>query len=182
MIARFLCQKIEVFENKYDYDASYLRELLKLSGSAFWRFTLIAVAAHFRKNVPLAAWYAARIIASRGENCGPCTQLVIDMARAARVEDSVLQAILQDDLSAMGDDAALAYRYARAAVAHRPDIGLLCDEVRVRWGSPALASLAFAATTSRLFPMLKYALGHGQRCERITVGGRTIAPANLNTP
>ena len=43
-----------------------------------------------------------------------------------------------------------------------------------RWGRRALVSLAFAITASRLHPTVKYALGHGQACSRLTVAGSPI--------
>jgi hypothetical protein len=36
-------------------------------------------------------------------------------------------------------------------------------------------SLAFGLTAARLYPTLKYALGHGRACTRVTVAG-TPAP------
>jgi hypothetical protein len=36
-------------------------------------------------------------------------------------------------------------------------------------------SLAFAITASRMYPTVKYALGHGQACRRITVDGKPVA-------
>ena len=41
------------------------------------------------------------------------------------------------------------------------------------WGQRALISLAFAMMGARLFPTLKYALGHGHACMRLTIGGET---------
>ena len=37
----------------------------------------------------------------------------------------------------------------------------------------ALVSLAFAVTGARIFPTLKYALGHGRACTRVIVGGES---------
>jgi hypothetical protein len=39
------------------------------------------------------------------------------------------------------------------------------------WGKRGLISLAFAMVSARIFPTLKYALGHGRACMRVTVGG-----------
>jgi hypothetical protein len=44
-----------------------------------------------------------------------------------------------------------------------------------RWGPRALLSLAFAITASRVFPTIKYALGHGKACQRVTVAGEHVA-------
>ena len=39
-----------------------------------------------------------------------------------------------------------------------------------------MISLAFAMVASRVYPTVKYAMGHGKACTRIVVGG---APAPL---
>jgi hypothetical protein len=52
----------------------------------------------------------------------------------------------------------------------------LRDQIVARWGSRALVSLAFAITAARVYPTIKYALGHGQTCQRILVAGEAIAP------
>ena len=56
-----------------------------------------------------------------------------------------------------------------------------------RWGRRALVSLAFAITAARIYPTVKYALGHGKACMRVVVGGtpvmfdhgRVPAPADM---
>jgi hypothetical protein len=42
-----------------------------------------------------------------------------------------------------------------------------------RWGKRGLISLAFAMLSARMYPTLKYALGHGQACTRLVIGGET---------
>ena len=43
-----------------------------------------------------------------------------------------------------------------------------------RWGRRALVSLAFAIHCARIYPTVKYALGHGKACMRIVVGGTPV--------
>ncbi|MEJ0045935.1 MAG: hypothetical protein WDN04_07300 [Rhodospirillales bacterium] len=45
------------------------------------------------------------------------------------------------------------------------------------WGQRAVISLSYAVTAGRLFPTLKYALGHGIACTRVSVAGTPIAMA-----
>jgi hypothetical protein len=49
----------------------------------------------------------------------------------------------------------------------------LRKEVVRRWGKRALISLAFAITGARIFPTVKYAMGHGRACTRVTVAGES---------
>jgi hypothetical protein len=43
-----------------------------------------------------------------------------------------------------------------------------------RWGRRALVSLALAITAARIYPTVKYALGHGKACMRVVVGGTPV--------
>ena len=38
-------------------------------------------------------------------------------------------------------------------------------------------SLAFGLVGARIYPTLKYALGHGKACQRIVVAGEPIRPS-----
>jgi alkylhydroperoxidase family enzyme len=170
-------RRMAAFEKKFGYDMSYGREMLSASARAFWRFSQVAALSAHREDVPLAAWYAAKLAGAQSEDCGPCTQLAVDMARHDGVPDALLRALLAGDVAALDDDTALAWRYARAAVAHSPELAELHDAVRARFGPRGLVSLAFAVTFSRMYPMLKYALGHGQACTRVRVGAQTVSPS-----
>lgn len=167
-------RRIAAFEKKFGYDMGYGRDLLALSRKAFWRFALVQPMAQLRDGVPLAAWYAAKIVAARAEDCGACVQLVVDMARADGVPDAVLRAVLRADPAALDADGGLGYRYARAVVCRDAEVPSLRDEIIARWGTEALASLAVTLTASRMFPMLKCALGHGRACGLVRVGDEMV--------
>jgi hypothetical protein len=107
------------------------------------------------------------------EDCGPCTQLVVDMAQRQGVDPAILRAVVARDLTAMPFDVALAMRFAETTLNHAPEANDLREEVVRRWGKRALVSLAFAITSARIYPTLKYAMGHGRACTRVTVGGET---------
>jgi hypothetical protein len=105
------------------------------------------------------------------EDCGPCTQLGIDMAQRDGVDPAILRAIVARDYVAMPEDVALAARFTEATLRHAPEADDLREEVLRRWGKRGLISLAFAILSARMYPTLKYALGHGQACTRLVIGG-----------
>lgn len=179
MLDWLIRRRLAAFEKTYGYDISYARELLAVNRKGFLRFARVQPMADCRDGVPAEAWYAAKLAAVRAEDCGPCTQLSVDMARAAGVADEVLRAVLCNDLAALDADTALAVRYTQAAVARAPELLALRDEVQRRWGERALTSLALSITAVRMFPMLKYALGHGHACVQVQVGRETIQPPAL---
>jgi hypothetical protein len=169
--------RIGAFERAHDYDMGYARQILDASPAALFKFNRIMGFVEHHQDVPLQAWYAARLAGTLAEDCGPCTQLVAGMAERAGVEPTTLRAILRRDASAMPADAALGFRYAQAALAHDAAADELREEVLQRWGERALVSLAFGLTAARIFPTLKYALGHGHACLRVRVGGVEVPVA-----
>lgn len=164
------------FERRYDYDASYMRELIDIDPAAFFAFTKVQALGGYRK-APPQALVAAGLVGTLAEDCGPCTQIVVRMAEENGVSPVVLKAILTGDEAAMGPDAALAWRFARASLARDMEAAdPLRDEIVRRWGRKALASLALGLATARVYPTVKYALGHGKACSKVEVRGEAVAP------
>ena len=75
----------------------------------------------------------------------------------------------------MPADVALVWRFTRASLARDVAADEYRDVIVRRWGPRALVSLAFAMTAARVYPTVKYALGHGKACTRLVVGGESIA-------
>jgi hypothetical protein len=129
-----------------------------------------------RKAAPAEALAAAGIAGTLAEDCGPCTQISVDIAAANGVGPGVLRAILAGDEGAMGEAAALGWRFARASLARDMTVAdPLRDEIVRRWGDKGLVAISLSITTARMYPTLKYALGYGSTCSRVTVAGE-LAP------
>lgn len=150
------------FERHYNYDAHYLRYLFALSPRAFMRWRHVLDNSQFAQGVPAAALYTVKFVAIAREDCGPCAQLTLDQACEAGVARSDLQAWVAHDPDQLSADAHLAWDYAHAVLDHSPEASQWCERILVRWGEPALASLALALVTSRSFPAMKRALGVAQ--------------------
>jgi hypothetical protein len=173
MLKWFLRRWIGKFEREWNYDASYMRELIDIDPRAMLAFGKVQGLTKYRKDVPLAPWCAAGIVAVMAEDCGPCTQLAIDMAQREGVDPAILRAVVARDYAGMPYEVALAARFTEATLRHAPQADDLREEVVRQFGKRGLVSLAFAMVSARLFPTLKYALGHGKACTRLTIGGQT---------
>jgi hypothetical protein len=173
MLKWFLRRWIDKFERTWSYDASYLRDVLDADPRALLAFSKVAGISNYRKDVPPAVYIAAGLVGVMAEDCGPCTQLAIDMAQRAGVDPAILRAVVARDFAAMPDDVVLAVRFAEASLRHAGEADELREEVLRRFGKRGLVSLAFALTSARLYPTLKYAMGHGRACQRVTIGGET---------
>jgi hypothetical protein len=173
MLKWFLRRQIAAFERTWNYDAPYLHEMIEADPRAMLAFGKLQGLSRYRKDIPLAPYCAAGLVAVMAEDCGPCTQLGIDMAQRGGVDPAVLRAVVARDFAAMPYEVALAVRFTEATLRHAPEADDLREEVLRQWGKRGLMSLAFRMLSARMYPTLKYALGHGQSCTRLTIGDET---------
>jgi hypothetical protein len=179
MLRALLRPSLRRMEKDFDYDAGYMHDVLDASPWTFLKFGLVTTLVP-RRDAPAEALAAAGLVGTLAEDCGPCTQISVELAARAGVRPEILRAILAGDEAAMGETAALAYRFARTSLAR--DVNAadpLRDEVVRRWGKRGLVALALALTTARMYPTMKYALGHGKACSRVMVAGE---PAAFHAP
>jgi hypothetical protein len=165
------------FGRANEYDVNYMLAMLDAAPRAFWKFGRATALANHREVVERAPWYAAKLVGVLAEDCGPCTQLVADMAHRAGVPIDQIAAVLRGDPMAMSDDNALAWRFASAVFASWPELDELREKVRRRWGDKGVIELTFALQGSRLYPMVKRGLGFAKECREVTLDGKPLAVA-----
>jgi integrase len=159
---------------RYDYDVSYMRAMLQHSPKAFFKFVKIMDVARHREAAATEAIYAAKLVGALAEDCGPCTQLVVNMAREAHVPDDQIEATLRRDAQAMSADTALGFRFAEAIAYRLANEDEAREAVRARWGEKGVIDLTLALQIGRIFPMVKAGLGYAKECRRVAVNGRSV--------
>ena len=172
---KFIARRVlRGFSKRYGYDTSYMEMMLRESPAAFFKFAPVMKAAAHREVIPVETKFAASITGALAEDCGPCTQLTVDMALEAGVARDQIEAVLRRDVAAMSEDVALGFHFADAVVHRLMDDDKYRDAVRARWGEKGVIDLAMTLQMGRLFPMLKLALGYAKECRRVTVDGHQI--------
>ena len=180
MLRTLIAGQIDKMERLWGYDASYLRLVLRVNPMSALKFGMVSQMAD-GKAAPAEVIAAAKIVGTLAEDCGPCTQIVVDMAAAEGVAPQVLRAILAGNTAEMGEVAALGWRFARASLARDlASVDPLRDEVVRRWGQAGLVAVSLSLTAARMYPTLKYALGYGRTCSKVTVAG--IATPVVHVP
>jgi hypothetical protein len=171
----FARKKIEEFESAYNYDMSYAREMLEANFPAFRGFASVVKLSGVTTATPADAMFAAKIATTMAEDCGPCAQLTVTMAEREGIDAKTLRAIVAGDVAAMPEGAALGYRFAKATLAHDlVALDRLRAEIERKWGKGSPSELALAIAISRVFPTIKYALGHGHACQQVRVAGAAV--------
>jgi hypothetical protein len=176
MLSWLIRRRIAAFEKQWGYDASYMREILDVDTRAFFKFVRTQGIGAYRRDIPVDAYYAARLIAGVTEDCGPCTQLVVGMAIADGVAPATIAAVLERREDDLPEGPRLVAQFAYAALAHDAKVAELRESIIAKWGPRALVSIAFAIVAGRIYPTIKYALGHGVSCQRVTIAGQAVTP------
>src|SRR5262245_48629978 len=107
MLNRWIERRVERFERAFGYDASYMKEILRASRRAFLRVARLQGMSRHREDVPLDAYYAVKLVTAVHEDCGPCTQLVADLAVADGLAPDTVRALVAGQEQALSDDARL---------------------------------------------------------------------------
>ncbi len=179
MLKAYMKRRMRAFGALFNYDTEYLVGMIDADTEAGFALAGLSKATRYKADAPLAAWYAAKIVSAMSEDCGPCVQLAVDMASRARVAPDDLRAIVAGNLARMSPEVLIGYRFAKAVLAREPEVDVLRDEIVRRWGRKALNAIALCTVAGRTFPRLRFALGHGESCQAIEVGGIRIAPNSV---
>jgi len=169
MIAALLHRAAQRFQRRYDYDGSYMHEVIDASTGAGLRLAGFSMLSQYRGPAP-QVWAGALLASTLDGNCGPCAQLVIDMAIEAGADPARLRACATgraDQAGATG----LGFRFARAAIAGTPEADELRGQIAAKYGPQAVVAAGFAAASGRMYPVLKRSLGHGASCQKLDFGG-----------
>jgi len=169
MLKYFAERGLEQFRERYDYDVSYMKYMLKTSPNAFFKFAKIMDASKHHEAAPLEALYAAKLVGAIIEDCGPCVQLVVKMAGEAGMDAGQIKAVLKRDIETMNEDTALGFQFADTLVRRAYNADDVRDVVRTAWGDAGVIDLALALQIGRLFPMVKAALGYATTCHRVKI-------------
>lgn len=171
MIRAILNRQIRQVEKRTGENADFLRHMLKSSPAAVLKFGLLQPAAAHRKAVSIEALYAARLVATMTEDCGPCVQTVINLAVEDGVRPEILRSVMEREWDGLPEPLPLVCRYSEAVTLAKPEATELAEDIAERLGADAQIDLALGITTARMFPSLKRALGYGLSCSKVTFKG-----------
>lgn len=173
MIKFLLHRATRNMERQWNYDCSYMHEIIDVSAAAGLRLGLLPLFSQYRGDAPAELWSGAVLASTLDGDCGPCAQLIVDMALSLGVPANALRAAIAGNAEAAGT-VGLGYRFAQAAICDAPEAATLRDEIAAEYGERAVVACAFAAASGRVYPVLKRALGHGAACRRLDFGGQAM--------
>ena len=177
MLRLILHAAARAFERRYDYDGSYMHDVIDGSVQAGLGLAVFPALVQYRgPRAAVPVWAGAMLASTMDGDCGPCAQLVLDMAVEQGASPDHLRACLAGNWGVAGGEG-LGYRFAVATILDAPDQPALAAEIARRYGKRGLMAASFAAASGRFYPVLKRGLGHGQTCQRLEVAGQSVAVA-----
>lgn len=169
MLGFVVRNKIRSSEKRLGVSMDYLRDMYAHAPDAFWKFTKMMPAAQYRAKLPAAPYHVARLVATRHEDCGPCVQIVVNIAKEDGVELAILKAAVAGRVTDLPESLQDVYRFAEAVVTANGEDEQYRERLRKVFGEEAVVELALAIATARVFPTLKRALGHAKSCSIVKV-------------
>jgi len=167
-------------ERRYAYNLDYLRHVWHVSRGAFRRFAFgFMWFASGRDALPADAAAIAGIVSTRHADCGPCTQITVDMALEAGVDPAVLKAAIAGDLDHLPHALALVYRFAHAVVTADITAGDMRPHIVDLYGEKGLVDLATAIAVGQVYPAFKRTLGFGDTCLQVTINAEPVKAQRL---
>jgi hypothetical protein len=179
MIKSLLKAGFARFGARYDYDASYMSEVTDRSTAAGFRLAALSLFSQFRgPEEAVDVWAGAVLASTLDGDCGPCAQLIVDMAIEAQVRTDQLALCIQGAPEDAGD-VGLGFQFARAVIEDRQEVAELRNTIEQRFGQTAVVAASFATSSGRVYPVLKRGLGFGQMCSKVRIGTETLTVTHL---
>ena len=161
--------KLRSAEKRAGEPLDYLRQMFDHAPGAFWQFVKVAKAASYRSALPAAPFHVARLVAVRIQDCGPCVQTCVNIAKADGVAPAVLKSALDGDFDALPEPLGDVARFAQAVTSNSGEQETFRDRLRAVFGEEGMVELALAITLCQTFPVLKRGLGHAKSCALVKV-------------
>jgi hypothetical protein len=180
MLARFVQSRIAASERALGVSQDWLRDLYRVSPTAFRKFMRFLPLASHRKAASKEAFAIAHLVGSLSEDCGSCVQIAVNLALGEGIDPSVVRAVLDDRPQDLRPELAEVMGYAKAVANREDDVVARIEALRRSMGETAVCELALAVATARLFPVVKRGMGHAVSCSLATLdlpGERDDMPA-----
>lgn len=176
MLKYFFNKMLESMKSRYGYDVRYMQDILDTDVVAYLKFMGFQTMSVHQGNLPDRAIFAARLRAIIHEDCGPCTQLIADMASEANVSPEIVQAIVTRDIEGLPEEVALVVEFTDLVLSHNPEADRLREGILALWGMKGLIAITYGISSSRVYPTMKYALGYGHSCHKVQIDGGSFVP------
>lgn len=169
MLRWLINKRLNTEEKNLGESMDYLRYINEKSPFAMLRFAAIAPFANSRKVLSADAWYAAQLVALQHEDCGPCVQIGVNLARKNGVAASLIKCVLSGNWSTLTPELTAICQFTRDAVADKVASEELREAIIDRYSEQGLIELAYAIASAAIPPTVKRVLGYSRSCSVVEI-------------
>ena len=84
-------EAIRAFAQHYNYDVGYVEALMDASPGAFSAYETAMPMGQYQKAAPTDLLMIAKLATTQVEDCGPCLELGVKIARESKVPESIIR-------------------------------------------------------------------------------------------
>ena len=169
MLRWIINRRLSAEEERLGESMDYLRYVNRRSLSSMLRFAAIGPFANSRRTLPADAWYAAQLVALQHEDCGPCLQIGVNLARSNGVESSLIESIVRGNWSELEPHLLTICEFTKGTVTDKIASDELRERIIDRFGEKGLIELAFAIASAAIPPTVKRVLGFSRSCAAVEI-------------
>ena len=182
MLRWFIRRRLDAEEKTLGASLDYLRYILDVSPAAFLRFASMIPFANSRSVLPKEAWFVAQIVTLRHEDCGPCLQIAINLARQSGVDTTLIRAVLDGSPNDLPREMEDVRQFTNCVLRPSGDEDTFRETLRQRYGDRGLIELSYAIASSRIPPTVKRVLGYAKSCSEVTLKTHRFAAQAVVSP
>ena len=160
MIKSILLRKIVQEEKQRGVPLDYLKDILKSSFGAFYRFTKILSIFKHQKHLPVSIYVITRLLITKQEKIDSCLQVEKIMARNLGFSDVWIHAVLAENPQDFTDQERIAYDFIKTIMNHNGENELQRSNFIKQFGFDSLVELSLLVAACRSFPTIKLVLGY----------------------
>lgn len=161
-------KQIDDFEAHYNYDSTYMREMLEHSPIGFAKFNAFVPLSSHREKLGIDDYWVAKLAAMQVEDCAACLQLTVQMAVEEGVSKNIIEVVISGG-SELPHNLYDVYSYAKAVAKNSPIEPTLIQRIEARFDKGSLLEFGLCIASARVFPTIKRALRYTNSCSLINI-------------
>lgn len=162
-------EMIEGFQAHYDYDTSYMKEMLTQNPKAYETFEAFLPMAGVTSESNKDVLYVVKLATIKNEDCGACLQLTVDMAIEAGVDKKIIHEIVFNEGEELVSDLKDVYDFTLAVANNYTPDAILYDTLNKRYSKALMVEIALVLASMKVFPTVKRVLNVFQSCSSIQI-------------
>ncbi len=160
-------EMLEGFQNHYNYDTTYMKEMLKANPKAFETFQNFLPMASYKEKASVELIFIAKLTSMKNEDCGKCLQLNVDMALEAGVDKEIVKEVVFNEGQNLPEQLKEIYDFSLAVSKKEEVPSFLYDKISEKYSKDILTEIALAIASTKVFPTIKRVLNDFHSCSVI---------------